>query len=293
MPADPLIKDSPDNGKNEAELRDIARRVRVAIVRMLHKAGSGHPGGSLSAVEIMVSLFYERMRHDSSNPAWPERDRFILSKGHAAPVLYAVLAMQGYFPEDDLWSLRKFGSHLQGHPDSKTTPGVEVSTGSLGQGLSMGNGMALALRLDGLPGRVYVLLGDGEMQEGMVWEAAMTAAHRKLDNLCAVVDCNNLQIDGFVDKVKGIEPLDQKFTAFGWKAIEVDGHDLPALREAFDKAEERKGKPTVIIARTVKGKGVSFMENKARYHGVAPTDGELKTSLKELGAWDAGASNED
>ena len=266
-----------------AELEEKARNLRVAIVRALHKSQSGHTGGSLSAIDMVTALYFSKMRHDPGNPAWAERDRFVLSKGHAAPAQYVALAEAGYFPREDLMMLRRLGSHLQGHPDSKSTPGVEVCTGSLGQGLSMANGMALGLRLDGRESRVYALLGDGELQEGQVWEAAMAAAHYKIDNLCALVDANALQIDGEVAKVMNVAPIAAKFRAFGWHALEIDGHDMAAILAALDHAETVKGEPTVIVAKTVKGKGVSFFENKAAYHGVAPSDEELPRALECLG----------
>jgi transketolase len=266
-----------------AELEEKARNLRVAIVRALHKSQSGHTGGSLSAIDMVTALYFSKMRHDPANPAWEERDRFVLSKGHAAPAQYVALAEAGYFPREDLMMLRRLGSHLQGHPDSKSTPGIEVCTGSLGQGLSMANGMALALRLDGRENRVYALLGDGELQEGQVWEAAMAAAHYKLDNLCALVDANALQIDGEVAKVMNVAPIAAKFRAFGWHALEIDGHDMAAILAALDHAETVKGEPTVIVAKTVKGKGVSFFENKASYHGVPPSDEELPRALECLG----------
>ncbi len=266
-----------------ANLEDKARELRVAIVRTLHKSQSGHTGGSLSAIDMVTALYFNKMRHDPENPGWPERDRFVLSKGHAAPAQYVALAHAGYFPREDLMMLRRLGSHLQGHPDSKSTPGVEVCTGSLGQGLSMANGMALGLRLDNNPGRVYALLGDGELQEGQVWEAAMAAAHYKIDNLCALVDANSLQIDGEVAKVMAVAPIAAKFKAFGWHAMEIDGHDMSAILAALEHAETIKGQPTVIVAKTVKGKGVSFFENKAAYHGVPPSDEELPRALECLG----------
>jgi transketolase len=266
-----------------AELEEKARNLRVAIVRALHKSQSGHTGGSLSAIDMVTALYFSKMRHDPANPAWDERDRFVLSKGHAAPAQYVALAEAGYFPREDLMMLRRLGSHLQGHPDSKSTPGVEVCTGSLGQGLSMANGMALGLRLDGRESRVYALLGDGELQEGQVWEAAMAAAHYKIDNLCALVDANALQIDGEVAKVMNVAPIAAKFRAFGWHALEIDGHDMAAILAALDHAETVKGEPTVIVAKTVKGKGVSFFENKAAYHGVPPSDEELPRALECLG----------
>jgi len=265
------------------ELTGVARHLRVEILKMLNTARSGHTGGSLSAVEILTVLFYHQMRHDPSNPAWEERDRFVLSKGHSAPILYACLAEAGYFPRDDLKTLRRLGSHLQGHPDMRKTPGVEVCTGSLGQGLSQAVGLALANRLAGRDSKVYVLLGDGELQEGQVWEAVMAAAHFGLDNLCAVVDWNGLQIDGEVDKVMRVTPLGPKFLAFNWHVLEVDGHDLGAISQAFDDAAGTKGQPTMVIARTVKGKGVPIFEHKASYHGVPPSDEELGQALEHLG----------
>lgn len=265
-------------------LTEIARQVRIDIVQMLHESGSGHPGGSLSATDLLVGLFFGKMNLDPQKPFWPERDRFVLSKGHGAPAYYAVLAQLGYFPREELLTLRQFESCLQGHPDSRCTPGVEVCTGSLGQGLSMANGMALAHRLDDNPARVYVMLGDGELQEGQVWEAAMTAAHYKLDNLTAIIDNNRLQIDGFVAEIMNIEPITAKWLAFGWHAIDIDGHDMTAILQALDEAERLKGMPTIIVASTIKGKGVSIFENKAQYHGVAPTTEELAIALKDLGA---------
>ncbi|HTP66996.1 MAG TPA: transketolase [Geobacteraceae bacterium] len=269
--------------KTIADLEETARKLRVSIIRTLHKSQSGHTGGSLSAIDMITALYFCRMRHDPANPAWPERDRFVLCKGHAAPAQYVALAETGYFPKEDLMMLRRLGSHLQGHPDSKSTPGVEVCTGSLGQGLSMANGMALALRLDGSKSRVYALLGDGELQEGQVWEAAMASAHYKIDNLCALVDANALQIDGEVARVMNVAPIADKFRAFGWHALEIDGHDMGAIIAALEKAGTVKGMPTVIVASTVKGKGVSFFENKASYHGVPPSDEELPRALECLG----------
>jgi len=266
-----------------AQLQEKARQLRVDIVKALHKSQSGHTGGSLSAIDMVTALYFHTMRHNPADPAWPERDRFVLCKGHAAPALYVALAEAGYFPKEDLMTLRRLGSHLQGHPDSKQTPGVEVCTGSLGQGLSMANGMALGLRLDGSSSRVYALLGDGELQEGQVWEAAMAAGHYRLDNLCALVDVNRLQIDGEVAKVMAVEPVTDKFRAFGWNVIDIDGHDMGAILGALEQAAAAKGKPTAIVARTVKGKGVSFFENKASYHGVAPSDEELPKALECLG----------
>lgn len=266
-----------------AKLEEKARELRVSIVKSLHKSQSGHTGGSLSAIDIITVLYFHTMRHDPSNPKWEGRDRFVLSKGHAAPAQYVALADAGYFPQEDLMMLRRLGSHLQGHPDSKGTPGVEVCTGSLGQGLSMANGMAMGLKLDRKSNRVYALLGDGELQEGQVWEAAMAAAHFKSDNLCAVVDANGLQIDGEVQRVMGVMPIAEKFKAFGWNTVEIDGHDIGAIIGAFEQAAQHKGQPTMIVARTVKGKGVSFFENKASYHGVTPSDEELPRALECLG----------
>ncbi len=268
--------------KDIQKLKKIAKEIRKDILLMLNKAGSGHTGGSLSAVELLTALFFAKMKHDPKNLTWKGRDHFILSKGHAAPLLYAILAKCGYFKHEELFELRQLGSRLQGHPDCKLTPGIEVPTGSLGQGLSMANGIAMALRLDELSGRVYVLLGDGEVQEGQVWEAAMTAAHYKLDNVCAILDNNRLQIDGWVEEVKNIEPLAAKWEAFGWNVKEINGHDFRQILEALNEVELVKGKPSIIIAHTVKGKGVSFFENKAKYHGVAPTNDELELALKEL-----------
>lgn len=273
--------------RDPARLREIARQVRIDIVRMLHAAGSGHLGGSLSATDLLVALFYGRLNHDPANPDWPGRDRFVLSKGHGAPALYAVLARMGYFSLKELLTLRQLGSCLQGHPDCHLTPGVEMSTGSLGQGLSVANGMALANRLDGNPAKVFVLLGDGEIQEGQVWEAAMTAAHYGLDNLTAILDNNRLQIDGFISEIMNIEPITAKWLAFGWHAIDVDGHDFAQILQALDEADQTKGRPSIIVARTIKGKGVSIFENKPEYHGVAPTTEELAVALEELQATDA------
>lgn len=264
-------------------LKKQAKLVRMEILKMLALAGSGHTGGSLSAADIVTVLYFSKMRHRPDEPNWKERDRFILSKGHAAPLLYAVLAMTGYFNISMLKTLRKLGSPLQGHPCSRVLPGVEISTGSLGQGLSVSNGIAIGMKIDNLSSRVYCLLGDGETQEGQVWEAAMTAAHYRLDNLCAIIDLNGLQIDGPVSKVKGIEPVASKWSAFGWHVIEIDGHNMEEILNGLDEAEKVKEKPTMIIAHTIKGKGVSFFEGKVEYHGMAPTHEELEKALKELG----------
>jgi len=264
------------------ELKAKARLLRRHIIEMTAEAGSGHPGGSLSSADIVTALYFKVLRHDPRNPHWPDRDRFILSKGHAAPLLYAALAESGYFPVDELLTLRKLNSRMQGHTDRGITPGVEMSSGALGQGLSFGAGVALAARLDKKGHRTYVLLGDGECDEGQVWEAAMAAAHYKLDSVTAIVDRNGLQIDGWCCDVMNTEPLPDKWCAFGWHVIEVDGHDMGQLIDAFDQAKKVKGQPTVVIARTVKGKGVSFMENVAGFHGKAPTADEAKRALKEL-----------
>lgn len=268
--------------KDLKSLESVAKNIRRSIVSMICEAKSGHPGGSLSIVDILTALYYGEMKIDPTKPKMEGRDRFVLSKGHAAPALYAVLAERGYFPKEELMTLRKFGSHLQGHPDMKKVPGVEISTGSLGQGLSVANGMALNAKLFQEEYRVYVMMGDGELQEGQIWEAAMTAAHYKLDNLCAFVDVNNLQIDGRVDVVMGVEPLDKKWEAFGWNVISIDGHNFEEIFSALETAKTCKGKPTLILAKTVKGKGVSFMENVCGFHGTAPTAEERERALAEL-----------
>ena len=264
------------------ELQAIAKSVRRHIVTMICAAKSGHPGGSLSAVETLVTLYFDVMRHDPANPTWPERDRFILSKGHAAPVLYSVLAECGYTPVETLNTLRSLGSIYQGHPDRRFIPALEASTGSLGVGLSLGLGMAEAARLDASPTRVYVVLGDGEIQEGQIWEAAMYGAFHKVDNICAIVDYNHIQLDGFTKDILDLEPLADKWRAFGWHVVEFDGHDIPAVQAAFAEAAATKGKPTCLLAHTVKGKGVSFMENNPKWHGSAPNPEEVELALKEL-----------
>jgi transketolase len=268
----------------ENELQKLSRSIRVETLRAITEAGSGHPGGSLSSTDILITLYWNVMRHDPRNPGWPNRDRFILSKGHAAPALYAVLAEQGYFPKEQLHHLREYNSMLQGHPDATRTPGVEVSSGSLGNGLSVASGIALALKLDEKSSRVYCLLGDGECDEGLVWEAAMFATHHKLDNLTAIVDRNGLQIDGPTEKVCGLEPIADKWRAFNWNVICINGHDYNQLIDAFREAKDNTGKPTAIVAETVKGKGVSFMENIVGFHGKPPTPKELEVALKELEA---------
>lgn len=268
--------------KTVAEMQAVAKRIRREIVEMIGAAKSGHPGGSLSAVEVLVTLHFDVMRHDPANPKWPDRDRFILSKGHACPVLYAVLAECGYTPLDQLNTLRKLGSIYQGHPDVRFTPALEASTGSLGEGVSLALGMALAARLNGGPSRTYVMLGDGEIQEGQIWEGAMFAAYHKVDNIVAIVDYNRIQLDGFVKDIMEVAPVADKWRAFGWHAIDVDGHDIAALQAAFKEAAATKGTPTAIVAHTIKGKGVSFMENNPKFHGVAPTPEEVKLALREL-----------
>jgi transketolase len=265
-----------------AEMEAIAKRLRRHIITMTGRAGSGHPGGSLSAVEILTALYFKVLRHKPSDPHWSDRDRFILSKGHAAPALYATLAECGYFPVEELLTLRQMDSRLQGHTDRTVTPGVEMSAGALGQGLSFATGVALAGRLNLKDYRVYVLLGDGECDEGQVWEAAMAAAHFKVDNLVAIVDNNGQQIGGWNRDVMNLDPFPAKWQAFGWHVIEVDGYSIPQLTQAFDRAKKIKRQPTVIIAHTIKGKGVSFMENNPDFHGKAPNAEEVKLALKEL-----------
>lgn len=267
---------------NPDELARICRQIRRHIVTMTGAAKSGHPGGSLSAVETVVTLYWDVLNHDPAQPKWEGRDRFILSKGHAAPVLYAALAECGYTPVEELQTLRKMGSIYQGHPDVRFIPALEASTGSLGEGLSLALGMGLAARLDNASWRTYVVLGDGEIQEGQIWEAAMFGAFNKVDNVCAIVDYNRLQLDGPVSEILELEPLADKWRAFGWHTLEVDGHDIPALQKAFAEAAATKGKPTCIIANTVKGKGVSFMEGNPKWHGVAPSPEEVELALKEL-----------
>lgn len=267
---------------NEQMLKEQAKQIRRDIVSMVGAAKSGHPGGSLSAAEILTYLYFEEMNVNPAEPKWEDRDRFVLSKGHAAPVLYAALARRGFFPAEDLMSLRKIGSHLQGHPDMKKVPGVDMSTGSLGTGFSAATGIALACQLDKKPSYVYTLLGDGELQEGQVWEAAMSAAHYKLDNLIAFVDNNGLQIDGNIDDVLSPNPIDAKFAAFGWHVQVIDGHDFAQIADAVKAAKAATGKPSVIVAKTVKGKGVSYMENQAGWHGSAPNAEQVAQAMEEL-----------
>jgi len=280
-----------------ARLEAIARDCRVQIIRMLTHAGSGHPGGSLSVIDLVTALLFGRMRHDPSHPEWPDRDRLILSKGHAVPALYAAMARAGYFPEAQLVSLRKLGSPLQGHPDRVALPGVEAATGSLGQGLSIALGQALGLKLGGSAARVYCIVGDGEIQEGQVWEAAMAAPklgrpHHSLDNLTVIVDYNKIQLDGFVARILDLEPLASKWQSEGWSVLEIDGHRMDQIDKALDQAQATGGVPSVIIAHTVKGRGVSFMENDPEWHGKAPKPAEAIRAIREIlgvpeGGWSA------
>lgn len=263
-------------------IRQMANQIRQDIIEMLVPAKSGHPGGSLSAADILAALYFSVLKIDPQNPQWPDRDRFVLSKGHAAPVLYATLAEKGYFPREELLKLRQTGHFLQGHPDMQKVPGVDMSTGSLGQGISAAAGMALAGKIDKKSYRVYALLGDGELAEGLVWEAAMAAAHYRLDNLVAILDYNGLQIDGKNEEVMTIAPVAAKWQAFGWNVIEVDGHNVEQLLQAFEAAANHQGRPTIIIAKTIKGKGVSFMENQVGWHGSAPNAEQAEAALKEL-----------
>lgn len=268
---------------NKEALIKNSKEIRKNIIEMIYEAKSGHPGGSLSCADIITFLYFEKMKVDAKDPKNSERDRFVLSKGHAAPALYAVLAQKGFFPKEELKSLRKLGALLQGHPDSKHIPGVDVSTGSLGQGISNSVGMALGLKLDGKKSKVYVVLGDGEIQEGLVWEAAMSAAHYKLDNLVAVLDNNGFQIDGRNEEVMGVAPLEDKWRSFGWTVITCNGHDYEDLNRAFNEADKAEGTPVMIIAKTVKGKGVSFMENQAGWHGQAPNLEQKEKAIIDIG----------
>jgi transketolase len=265
------------------ELERKAKVIRKHVLEMTHAAGSGHPGGSLSYADIITALYFKVMNHNPEQPYWEDRDRLVLSKGHAAPTYYAALAESGYFPVEELLTLRKLGSRLQGHPSRSKTPGVEMSTGSLGQGLSVANGMALAAKLDGKPHRIYCLCGDGEMESGQIWEAAMLGSHYNLDNVTAFTDKNGLQIDGPTEKVMSSEPLYDKWKAFGWNVIEIDGHSMGDILTACERAKQVMGKPTMIIANTIKGKGVSFMEGALKFHGKPPNDEELEIALNELG----------
>lgn len=269
--------------KNKQELIEMSKVIRKDIVKMLTESASGHPGGSLSAADIVTTLFFNEMNIDPSNPKNKNRDRFVLSKGHAAPVLYSALARRGFFDPKELMTLRKFGSNLQGHPNMNDLPGIDMSTGSLGQGISAAVGMALAGRLDNKEYRVYSILGDGELEEGQVWEASMAASHYKLDNLTIFIDFNGLQIDGDITKVMSPCPIDKKFEAFGWNVVVIDGHNYDEILDAIEKAKKHKGQPTAVICNTVKGKGVSFMENEAGWHGVAPSKEQCETAINELG----------
>ena len=271
------------NTNNYAELAEKARRIRINALKAIHAAKSGHPGGSLSSADILATLYFGELNINPKNPKMVDRDKFVLSKGHAVPALYAALGERDFYEVSEMMTLRQVGSKFQGHPNMRKVPGIEMSTGSLGQGFSAAVGMAVAGKIDKNPGRVYVLTGDGELQEGIVWEAAMQAAHRKLDNLVAIVDLNGLQIDGKVNDVKCVCPVDEKFRSFGWNVISVDGHNFEELTTAFSEAKSSKGVPTAIIAHTHKGKGVSFMEDNAGWHGKAPSDDELAAAIEELG----------
>jgi len=265
-----------------AELVEKVRLLRIEVVKMIHQAGSGHPGGSLSAAEIVTALYFHQLRLDPAHPDWPERDRFILSKGHAAPLLYAALAHRGFFSREELATLRQMDSRLQGHPDRLRTPGVDMTAGALGHGLSIGVGLALAARLNDAPYRTYVLLGDGEIQAGVIWEGAMAAAKYRLDQLTAILDYNDVQLDGPVHEIMPLEPVVDKWRAFNWHVMEIDGHNMGQILDALDEAENIHGYPTIIVAHTTKGKGVSFMENQSAWHGRAPSDEELRLALAEL-----------
>jgi len=265
------------------ELNKKANLFRREIIEMIYKAQSGHPGGSLSSIDILTCLYFHHMRIKPEDPSWEDRDRFVLSKGHAAPALYVVLAELGYFPKEALFTLRQVGSILQGHPDMRKTPGIDMSTGSLGNGLSVGIGMALGARLARKNYHVYVLIGDGEVNEGEIWEAAMAASKYKLDNLTAICDFNRVQLDGPIEEIMPLDPLPEKWKAFNWNVIEIDGHNMEEILDALDEAKQIKGKPTIIIAHTVKGKGISFMEGKFQWHGKAPDKEEYEIALKELG----------
>ena len=265
------------------ELNRITRNARLKIVEMIHESGSGHPGGSLSAIDLLIVLYFNIMKHDPKIPKWKKRDRFVLSKGHCCPALYTVLALTGYFQKEELLTFRKMGSRLQGHPHMLKLPGIEISTGSLGQGLSVANGMALSFKMDKKPNRVFCMVGDGELDEGQIWEGVSTAGHYKLDNVIMIVDNNNLQIDGKVDEVKMKNPIDRRLESFGWQTVTLNGHDLKEIESGFKRGLKCKNRPFAIIAKTVKGKGVSFMENKAGWHGRSPDEDEYRQALQELG----------
>ena len=264
------------------ELEKMARQVRKGIIEAVYSNQSGHPGGSLSVADILTVLYFKEMNIDEKNPNWDDRDRLVLSKGHCSPALYSCLANRGFFPVEDLKTFRNINSYLQGHPDKNKVPGVDMTTGSLGQGLSAANGMAIAGKMDGKDYRVYCILGDGEIEEGQIWEAAMAANKYKLDNLCVIVDNNNLQIDGTIEEVMSSYPIDEKFRSFGFEIIKIDGHDITEIIKAFDVAKNVKGKPTCIIAKTIKGKGITFMENQVGWHGKAPNEEQYIQALQEL-----------
>lgn len=270
------------NSEQLENLKEKSRKIRKNIIEMVYSASSGHPGGSLSVTDILTTLYFKEMNVDINNPKNENRDRLVLSKGHCTPALYSTLAEKGFFSENDLKTFRKINSYLQGHPDMNKIPGVDMSSGSLGQGLSVANGMAIAGKLDKKDYRVYCIMGDGEIEEGQIWEAAMTSSHYKLDNLCAIIDNNNLQIDGKVDEVMSPYPIDKKFESFGFNTLVIDGHNFEEIINGFEKAKQTKGKPTAIIAKTIKGKGISYMENKASWHGKAPSEEEYKTAIEEI-----------
>lgn len=267
---------------NTQELQSMAKKVRQGIIEAVYNGKSGHPGGSLSIADILTVLYFNQMNIDEKNPKWEERDRLVLSKGHCSPALYSCLANRGFFDVQELKNFRKLDSSLQGHPDMKKIPGVDISSGSLGQGLSIANGMAISAKMDNKDYRVYCVLGDGELEEGQIWEAAMTSNKYKLDNLCVIVDNNNLQIDGTIEEVMGSYPIDEKFKSFGFQVINIDGHNIQEIIDGLDVAKNVKGKPTCIIAKTVKGKGVSFMENQVSWHGMAPNEEQYKIAMEEL-----------
>ncbi len=264
------------------ELKEIAKKIRLGIIDAVYYGKSGHPGGSLSVADIMTVLYFDEMNIDSEKPDWEERDRLVLSKGHCSPALYSALAYRGFFPIEDLKTFRNINSYLQGHPDRKHIPGVDMTTGSLGQGLSAANGIAIAGKMENKNYRVYCILGDGELEEGQIWEAAMSANKYKLDNLCVIIDNNNLQIDGTIDEVMSSKPIDEKFRSFGFEIINIDGHNLEEIKSAFEVARNIKNKPVCIIANTIKGKGVSYMENKPEWHGKAPNDEEYKKAVEDI-----------
>ena len=268
--------------KSKEELEKLAKKIRLGIIDEVYYGKSGHPGGSLSIADIMTVLYFDEMNIDNENPNWEDRDRLVLSKGHCSPALYAALAYRGYFPIEDLKTFRNINSYLQGHPDKKNIPGVDMSTGSLGQGLSVANGMAISAKLDNKNYRVYCILGDGEIEEGQVWEAAMSSSKYKLDNLCVIIDNNNLQIDGTIDEVMSSKPIDDKFRSFGFEIIKIDGHNIEEIKSAFEVAKNVKEKPVCIIAKTVKGKGVKYMKNKVDGHGKAPNEDEYKQAIIDI-----------